>query len=459
MAFSQPVLRQEKRQAMPESISGRERGSIGIGAGLKSHGMSQFPKAGLNAHPGGMGISSGIKPIAKLAGGGIYNFDPLYYPDQDVSNDPSMQGGQGANLPLDSGAPSVKFSPITSGLNQNMINNDPSTANLTLPTGAPGIQNSAQTQAFNQNLDNASAPSSWGKAAMQGGTSALMGILGNLSNQQVDKSAIKQNAAAAVIPTRASNPGIQSVSVRGHAAGGMIHQDFAQGGQVMHNSGNPGTNDGGLSSPPQQSATPNTMPQQPQGQSAPDANSPISQALAAKAIQALLGQSQNPQQDIQAFTAHFGQEALQALVQKVQESKQGQNAPGQPNMGQGIVGGQQQPAGASQPATTPAMASPQQGIAQGMASGGETGSRDENGLLSGDGGGMDDRIHSNGSQVRVADSEFVIPADAVSQLGDGSTKEGARKLTQGIANLRQQKYGHAKQPKKLGPNKNPIMGN
>jgi hypothetical protein len=50
------------------------------------------------------------------------------------------------------------------------------------------------------------------------------------------------------------------------------------------------------------------------------------------------------------------------------------------------------------------------------------------------------------------------PADAVSQLGNGSTKAGAKKLTSGIANLRQQKYGHSKQPKKLSPGQNPILG-
>src|ERR1035438_9419447 len=104
MAFSQPVIRQEKRQAMPESISGREKGSIGIGAGLKSHGMSNFPKAGVNAHPGGIGQGNGLKPIQKLECGGMvrhfdgggYNFDPSYnpYTGTNVSNDPSMQGGQ-----------------------------------------------------------------------------------------------------------------------------------------------------------------------------------------------------------------------------------------------------------------------------------------------------------------------------------------------------------------------------
>ena len=455
MAFSQPVLRQEKRQALPESISGREKGSIGIGAGLKSHGMSNFPKAGINAHPGGMGISSGIKPIAKLAGGGIVrhfdgggSIDPSYMNDN--GNDPYMQSGA-----FSANDPTVKFNPDTAGLNLA----DPSQMAQQQMGGMPN-QNQLGSHAYDSSSGAASSPTNTGgQTAMSASSGVLLSMLANISAGQLQKSAAKQNAAAANIPTRSTNPSMGRVAVRGHASGGLIqsyasggiHGDmFAQGGMEVPNSGNPGTNDGGLSSPPQQSATPSTMPQQ------PHQDSPISQALAGKAIHALLGQSQNPQKDIQDFISHFGQEAFQVLVKTVEHAKGGQDAPGQLNPSGGIVGPQQQPTGASQPAQTPGMAPPQ---GQGMASGGITGSRDENGLLSGDGGGMDDQIHSNGSQVRVADSEFVIPADAVSQLGDGSTKEGARKLTQGIANLRQQKYGHTKQPKKLGPNKNPILGN
>jgi hypothetical protein len=191
------------------------------------------------------------------------------------------------------------------------------------------------------------------------------------------------------------------------------------------------------------------MPQQ------PHQDSPISQALAGKAIHALLGQSQDPQKDIQDFISHFGQEAFQVLVKTVEHAKGGQDAPGQLNPTGGIVGPQNSPQG---PSSSP---QPQQSASQagqGMASGGITGSRDENGALSGQGDGMSDDIHANGSQVRVADGEFIVPADAVSQLGNGSTQAGAKKLTQGIASLRTQKYGHSKQPKKLSPGQNPILG-
>ena len=52
-------------------------------------------------------------------------------------------------------------------------------------------------------------------------------------------------------------------------------------------------------------------------------------------------------------------------------------------------------------------------------------------LLKGPGDGMSDHIPAMiGAKqpARLADGEFVIPADVVSHLGNGSTEAGARKL-------------------------------
>ena len=92
-----------------------------------------------------------------------------------------------------------------------------------------------------------------------------------------------------------------------------------------------------------------------------------------------------------------------------------------------------------------------------MASGGITGSRDENGALSGQGDGMSDDIHANGSQVRVADGEFVLDGSTVSQIGNGSTKAGANKITQAVKALRQKKFGSSKQPPRVKDGNNPVL--
>jgi hypothetical protein len=53
------------------------------------------------------------------------------------------------------------------------------------------------------------------------------------------------------------------------------------------------------------------------------------------------------------------------------------------------------------------------------------------GRVRGAGGGMDDLVPGSiegRQQVRLADGEFVVPADVVSGLGDGSTDQGVRRL-------------------------------
>jgi hypothetical protein len=75
------------------------------------------------------------------------------------------------------------------------------------------------------------------------------------------------------------------------------------------------------------------------------------------------------------------------------------------------------------------------------------------GRVRGAGGGMDDLIPGDieGRQrVRLADGEFVIPADVVSGLGDGSTDHGVRRLHEMMNSVRKQRTGKEAQPKSIG---------
>ena len=75
------------------------------------------------------------------------------------------------------------------------------------------------------------------------------------------------------------------------------------------------------------------------------------------------------------------------------------------------------------------------------------------GRVRGAGGGMDDLVPGDieGRQkVRLADGEFVVPADVVSGLGDGSTDQGVRKLHGMMDKVRQQRTGKKAQPKAIG---------
>lgn len=77
------------------------------------------------------------------------------------------------------------------------------------------------------------------------------------------------------------------------------------------------------------------------------------------------------------------------------------------------------------------------------------------GKVQGPGGGMDDMVTAdmNGQKVLLSPDEFVVPADVVSGLGDGSSEAGARKLHAMMARVRSQRTGTTKQPKKINDQK------
>jgi hypothetical protein len=69
-------------------------------------------------------------------------------------------------------------------------------------------------------------------------------------------------------------------------------------------------------------------------------------------------------------------------------------------------------------------------------------------MLKGPGDGMSDSIPAtiSGKQpARLADGEFVVPADVVSHLGNGSTDAGAKKLYGMMAKIRKARTGKKKQ--------------
>lgn len=75
------------------------------------------------------------------------------------------------------------------------------------------------------------------------------------------------------------------------------------------------------------------------------------------------------------------------------------------------------------------------------------------GPIFGAGGGLDDAIPAtiNGAKpAALSDGEYVMPADIVSSMGDGSTNAGVRKLDQIVKQVRLKKYGRSKQPPRLG---------
>ncbi len=80
------------------------------------------------------------------------------------------------------------------------------------------------------------------------------------------------------------------------------------------------------------------------------------------------------------------------------------------------------------------------------------------GMLRGPGDGQSDGIAAfihgpdgSGEPVRLAESEFVVPADVVAALGSGSSKAGAAALYDMLNRVRKQAYGHTRQANPVDP--------
>ena len=120
------------------------------------------------------------------------------------------------------------------------------------------------------------------------------------------------------------------------------------------------------------------------------------------AVRAIAGMSDNPQQDLALFVSKFGEDALEDLVDRVRSGQFGAN----------------------------------------LMAGGE-------GLQRGAGDGMDDMIPASieGEQdVLLSNDEFVVPADVVSGIGNGSSDAGARALYDMMDRVRTARTGMTEQP-------------
>jgi hypothetical protein len=77
-------------------------------------------------------------------------------------------------------------------------------------------------------------------------------------------------------------------------------------------------------------------------------------------------------------------------------------------------------------------------------------------MLKGPGDGMSDNIPATiaGKQpARLANEEFVVPADVVSHLGNGSSEAGAKALYKMMDRVRQARTGKKSQGKQINPEK------
>lgn len=123
--------------------------------------------------------------------------------------------------------------------------------------------------------------------------------------------------------------------------------------------------------------------------------------VVAQAVRAIKGEASNPEVALGAFLAQYGEDALRDLVDKVQSGELD-----------------------------------------------DTVARSE-GKMRGPGDGMDDLIPASieGDQdVLLSDGEFVVPADVVSGLGNGSSDAGARALEDMMNRVREARHGTSKQP-------------
>jgi hypothetical protein len=94
-------------------------------------------------------------------------------------------------------------------------------------------------------------------------------------------------------------------------------------------------------------------------------------------------------------------------------------------------------------------------VARRLMGGGQLGSYSDGGqALQGPGDGMSDSIPGviGGAQpARLADGEFVVPADVVSGIGNGSTDAGSRQLYAMMDKIREARTGRAKQAPEINP--------
>ena len=120
------------------------------------------------------------------------------------------------------------------------------------------------------------------------------------------------------------------------------------------------------------------------------------------AVNAIKGLSDSPEIALGLFVAKYGEEALEDLIERVSD--------------------------------------------------GEFDEPREDNMIEGEGDGMDDKVPATleGEQdVMLSDGEFVVPADVVSGIGNGSSDAGARELEDMMTRVRQLRTGKKEQPEQV----------
>ena len=120
------------------------------------------------------------------------------------------------------------------------------------------------------------------------------------------------------------------------------------------------------------------------------------------AVNAIKGLSDSPEIALGVFVAKYGEEALEDLIERVND--------------------------------------------------GEFDELREDNMIEGEGDGMDDKVPATleGEQdVMLSDGEFVVPADVVSGIGNGSSDAGARELEDMMTRVRQLRTGKKEQPEQV----------
>ena len=132
-----------------------------------------------------------------------------------------------------------------------------------------------------------------------------------------------------------------------------------------------------------------------------DANELNDKELISKAVDAIQNELPNPEEVLCVFIARFGEEALRDLVMRVQDGTFDDNV-----------------------------------------------ERSE-GMVTGAGDGMDDMVPAKleGEQdVLLSDGEFIVPADVVSGIGNGSSEAGSQRLYDMMDRVRELRTGMTEQP-------------
>ena len=120
------------------------------------------------------------------------------------------------------------------------------------------------------------------------------------------------------------------------------------------------------------------------------------------AVNAIKGLSDSPEIALGVFVAKYGEEALEDLIERVSD--------------------------------------------------GEFDQPREDNMIEGEGDGMDDKVPATleGEQdVMLSDGEFVVPADVVSGIGNGSSDAGARELEEMMTRVRKLRTGKTEQPEQV----------